>query len=513
MGPSKDDVRARLTSRLAHAVLEGSIAGRLVADPNDHAERIAANTAWAEGAEQELAEFLEPYLKDIHEALPDDNPLKEIIGQMRAPNHQVGLLIQIVGALPAIAGIISGLAKVASQPTLNYLWSQMPNIPLSPADAADMVERNIMSQADGRAVAAFSGLAPGDFDLLVEDTGEPPGIQESLALLLRGAMTEAEFTRILYYSRVRNEFLPYVLQMAYHQMSPADAIELGLKQVVSQDEARAAFVRGGGVESEFDNLLAAAGNPIGVQQAANLYAHGLITKDRFYQVVAHSRMNPEFADLALLTHEKWLAPYQIEQALKSGQVDAKTAAEWMQEDGYDAAQSAAFAGGSASGKTVSHKAETEAMIVAEYSARLITEAQATTMLSALGYDQTEIGLILALQSAKVIISQRNSAIGKIRALYVNKRISKETAQGDLDALQIPTAARDQFLEFWQMEQGAKVEAFTTAQIGGFLKYGVLPMGDAVARWVALGWGENDAQLLGAYYSSTAASRKAAQGIQ
>lgn len=414
-------------------------------------------------------------------------------------------LLTLLGILGAALGILPALGEIINQPFISQIHSAYPNVPLDVASLADMAERNILSDADAAAEALLSGVDGSRFDLLIQNTGEPPGIAESLELVLRGAMSDDEFERILYYSRVRNEFLPFVKQMAYHQMGKADAIELALKQVVSNDVALQYFKQAGGIESEWTALLAAAGNPIGTVGAANLLAHGVIDKARFDQVVAHSRINPEFTDLAADTHLKWLTPFQIHQAVGFGAIDAKTATQWLIEDGYDATQAAAFAGGSAKTKTVSHKAETEAMIVSEYQAKLVTQDQATSMLEALGYDAGEVTLILDLAQAKLIIAQRNQAVSKIRTLFTTGKISKTLASNDLDTIGIPASARDQYLAFWELEHGTIVKEFTTAQIGSFLKKGIITQPDAVQRWEQQGWSDSDAALLAADYTGTKAA--------
>lgn len=420
-------------------------------------------------------------------------------------------LLTIIGILGAAIGLLPQIGAIINQPFINQLKSAYPNYPIPPADLADMVERNILDEADGAAEALLSGMDGARFDLLVQDTGEPPGIQESLEMYMRGAMDLDEFTRILYYSRVRNEFLPYVLQMGFHQMSTADALELALKEVVDDATAQKYFAQAGGIADEWAPLLAAAGNPIGTEQAANLLAHGVITEARFQQVVAHSRINPEFLDLAADTHLKWLSAYQLHQAQIAGLLTAAQVQEAMIQNGYDPMQAAAFAGGGSGTKTASHKAETEAMIISEWQAKLIPDAQAESMLGALGYDTSEISLIMELAQAKLIISQRNSAVGKVRSLYLGKRITQGQASNDLDALGIAAAARDQYLQIWSTEFGSEVKEFTTAQIGAMVKSGTITDSDAEARWVAQGWSQQDATLLAETYAGKKATAKQQSG--
>lgn len=494
-----DSVRQKITNKLTRAILEGVLAARVVADPNDHAERIKANEAHMEAMEDEIAQVVGPFAQKLYDLIPEDHPLRQFVSQGFAPEHQISLLVQIFGIIPAAFQYLKDLGQIVSQPALNEAWSEYPSIPLSPADLADMVERNIIEQADGEAAAAQSGLGKEQFDLLVLNTGEPIGIDQALTLWLRGAMNDDFLEKTVYYSRVRNEFLPYIKALAHHQMSPADAIEIALKRVDTQDNARKYFAEGGGLPDQFDVLLAAAGSPIGPEAAANLLAHGVIDKATFDSVVAHSRINPMFTQLVADTHLKWLSVYQIGEALKAGTVTPQVAAEWLVQDGYNADQAAAFTGGSATGKTVKPKSETESLILEEYQAMLMSEAEATSMLAQLGYSQGEITLLLELATAKQILAQRNQAVGKVRTLFITKKITKGQASTDLDALGIATQARDAFIASWTVEQTTNIKQFSEAQIGSFLKKGLITATEAVSRWEAMGYVTADAQLLAQSY--------------
>ena len=82
-----------------------------------------------------------------------------------------------------------------------------------------MVIRNILDQDDAATNAAQSGVDAENFNYMVLNTGEPYGIDQALSLYRRGLIDYDELTKVVYYSRVRNEFLPDLLQLQWDTMS------------------------------------------------------------------------------------------------------------------------------------------------------------------------------------------------------------------------------------------------------------------------------------------------------
>jgi hypothetical protein len=82
---------------------------------------------------------------------------------------------------------------------------------------------------------------------------------------------------------------------------------------------------------------------------------------------------------------------------------------------------------------------------------------------------------------------------------VADKITHDAASMDLDSLNIPPAARDQWLAAWAVEAGTKFHTLTAAEIGSLAKKGVIGYQTAIGRWVAMGYGEPDAELLAAEY--------------
>ncbi|MGH7745736.1 MAG: hypothetical protein ACREQ5_13245, partial [Candidatus Dormibacteria bacterium] len=353
----------------------------------------------------------------------------------------------------------------------------------------------IMPMSTATEMAAESGVNSVNFGFMVEDTGEPYGIEQALSLLRRGLISEGDFTRVLYYSRVRNEFLGQVLQLAHDTMSPGDAIEGALKGVLDAATARDLFEKGGGLGEQFDTLLNITGNPIGVQEANTLFNHGLITDAELTQVILHSRVNPIFEPMAKLLRHRFLAPFQVSQALKAGAATSAEATSWLLADGYPADQVAAVVAEGFGVKVAKHKDLTEAQITQLYDSGLWTHDTATQHLAALGYDPGETDFILAVYDQRRELTMAQAAINQVRKVFLAKRIDASAASAMLGSLGVDATAQADYLAIWTVEQESELRELSMAQVGGILKKGGIDDAGAVARWVAMGYSPEDAALL------------------
>ena len=491
---------------------------RKVAHHSAEASKIHAERESARKREQAAAyvamikEVVGPAVSDmigpVVANMPDDHPMKKMAESLASPESVfLAGLLEIVGFAAGVLALIPALGHIFIQPDINYMWSQYPNIPLPPAVIADMIERDILTTDGGGldpyAEAAKSGVDKERLDLMTLDTGEPYGVMEALALLRRGDIDEAEFIKVLYYSRVRNDFLGDVLKLQQNYMSPADAVEIALKGIQSEATAKEYFMKAGGYESNWTDLLAAAGNPSGVVNAVNQYYHGVIDYATVKSVILHSRINPIFEPLALNEHYKWLTATQIHQALKAGSITPEVATGWLIEDGYDQVQAAAFAGSATTTPVEGSKHLNVSMIEELYAQQMLNQPSALSALEQLGYSATDAAYILAVQDAKVQVSASKLAVARIRSLFLAGHITSAQANTELNSLKVPNEARATYLNIWGIEAGSDAKRLSESQVGAAMRKGIITESTAIVKWMAMGFSQEDADTLVALYAGPA----------
>lgn len=434
-------------------------------------------------------------------------------------------------ARAAISTVASGIAQAASQATINTAQAQYQGTPLTPAVLADMVIRRIWDQTSAAAEATLSGVNSDRFNLLVQDTGESYGIIDALRLYNRGQYMAAltpnpsyplgvplytaganlaseygispdELNTVINYSRVRHQFIPDLLKLAKNSLSAADAVEMAVKQIVDIPTAQSLFEAAGGVGEQFTALVDAAGDSAGVEKAVELAAHGIINNAQLAQIVAMSRLNPRFYYLAeeqpdgtYPLNARFLGAYEIGQAVTSGAVTAEQGMTWMLEMGYPSDQAAAFTTAKATSTLAAPKEETAAQVLKEYGANLLSEDEATTALTNLGYGTAAVPYLLQYATAQAIVAARNGAVARVKAAYLYGDITSGTVTTDLLALGIPQVAITAFLADWAVEAATPHTHLSAAQVGKLTEDGIINPTTALAKWQAMGYTATDAGYL------------------
>ena len=485
-------------------LIDGLTASTIRSAPHLNAERLKASSGWLEDLEREMT----PTMQATFQQYVDDGNLRGglevLLGEVVDPQHQFGAILDLVAGFAMLIGGIGPLGSVGVTNAVNELWRQFPDKVLDPADVADLVERNLWSLQQGYDESAMSGLNGDRFDALVAVTGEPPGPVDMLSLWRRGLISQEYLEQAIRFSRIKDLYIPDILNLAHSYMSPADVVNLAIKGLVTPDEAQTMFGIAGGLEDQWPLIYQGAGDAIGNEQANALYNHGFITQQQVYEVYGRSRMNPLFYDLAFMTRHKFLSVIQIQLALKAGTATQAEATQWLTEDGYPADQIAAFVAGAAGGAATKAKTETEAMVVQQYVDLLIDEPTALAQLEQLGYVEPIANAILSAADAKRAHAQLSTAVSAVKSAFLDGRITAPTVLSDLARLDIPAAAANAWLNDWTVELGTRKKTLTMAQVGGLLKKQILSADEAMSRWFAMGYDAADCQLLAQDYGASAA---------
>ena len=390
--------------------------------------------------------------------------------------------------------------------------------------------------------AALSGLNGNRFAALAYATGESYGIVDALKMWDRGnylhaanpgpnyqtgtplyvqggsqadlyGITETELDTVIAYSRVRDEFIPDLKKSAKSTVSGADAVEIAVKQIMSTDDAQDLYAAAGGMPEQFHMLVDAAGDSAGVEKAVELAAHGVITEGQLRQIVAMSRLNPRFYYLTepeggtgsgnpaytAPLNTKWLPPYEIKEAVANNPALADQATTWMLQQGYPADQAAAFTASLKTSAVATVKHETVSMVLTELTAGMISQGDATTALTNLGYAADAIPFLLQYAQARATITARNSAASRVRSGFLASVVTSDQATASLSQVGVPQATITQLLADWTAEKSVPHTALTTAEIGKLLKENVISTGEASSLWQMKGYSLTDVGYLFSLY--------------
>lgn len=383
----------------------------------------------------------------------------------------------------------------------NAVNSFSPETALSAPDLADMVVRGLVTQNDGAQTARKTGVSEFDFNLLVENTGEPPSVIDMLMLMRRGKASRDDVIRAIKQSRVKNEWIDTILELGVQPPSPSDILRATLQGQTDHATGHDLYVKLGGDPEYFQLMLDTEGSAPTPDEAATMANRGIIP----WTGTGPDAVSFEQAFLEGPWRNKWLEPYRkaaqyfppprtITAMHASGALSDADSARLLKEQGLDDALVAAYLKDSSSTKKTKAKDLAESTVQTLFMSHAISDQQASDFLQQLKYNQTDANFVILAWTMARELSARNTAIGTVHSNYVGHKIDDSKASTLLDGLGVPSDQRDYLLRTWNQEKQAKVTLLTAAEIKKAWKESLISGDDAFARLVDRGYSEDDATI-------------------
>jgi hypothetical protein len=427
----------------------------------------------------------------------------------------------LVGGLKDLAGGLLGSGSVARQ---MLVWNVLGNVvsaatgpftaqlqgdvnaknpvvPLTPAELADMVVRGVVGADWAPGQAARSGLSGENFSLMVTNSGEPPALQEMLSLLRRGKIDQPTMEHAIRQSRIRDEWIPFVLEMGLDEPTPIDILQAYLQGQVDHDTAVDLYVKLGGDIDYFQLLYDTRGSAPTPTEAALMARRGIIPWDgtgpdavSYAQAFLEGPWRNKWAD-AFRSVANYAPPPRTVSALYAEHaLTQEQALKLFGEAGLSPDLAAAMLAGASKTKTATHRNLAVSTIEALYQQRAIPVDEATSLLEALGYDSGEAQFILLVSDMKRYEHYVTTAIGAVHSQYVGHKIDAATTSNLMDQLGVASTERDHLMALWLLERGARVHVLTPADIRKAANNTVITPDDATARLITLGYSAADAAI-------------------
>jgi hypothetical protein len=432
-----------------------------------------------------------------------------------APGPQQLAVAQLRGIIPAAgdgpqtASFVQGIREGRLADKWAPMIRELSKAVLSPPDAASAVVRNFMTAAAGQEVAAQSGVDASTFETMVHLSGDAPGPQQLAEALRRGAIQESgngadstSFNQGIAEGRLSGKWAPVIKALAKDWPTPVNALGAQLKGAFSGDEGKALYEKLGGDIQFYDWLLFAEGSAPTPNEAADMARRGIIPKDGTGPGV----VSYEQAFLEGPWRNKWAPAFweysqfiptarEVITLLKDGAVDKATAAAWMKRAGADDATVAAFIAEADTAMLSDYKGLTTSSVLGMYYQRLITADDARQILESLHVSSQAVPLMLAYADLQRAIAQQNSAVSRVGTLYATRKITEQTAKNALITLQVPTAAVDDIIATWQLENSINVKTLTQSEIADAWKEGIMDQATAMTELGNIGYTPYDSWVL------------------
>lgn len=380
------------------------------------------------------------------------------------------------------AGVAAKLRQLAIQP-------------VSPADAALGFLRGDIDRSTAIRIAADWGLTEDSFNILLLNTGEPPGTMQLLEAFRRNFIDEPTLVRGILQSRVRNEWIPTLVKLRYSPMSVADAVNAYVQNHLALPDVVTIANDNGLTPGAVDVLVQTAGEPLSRTEMEQLYNRGLATADQVKQALRESRLKDKYTEQALELHVRLLEPRMLSSAVQSGALTHESAIQHAMQYGFSKEDATILVDEGSKRKLQTYRDRVVGAIEGLYEENAISRQAASEVIQKQGYDSTEAELILQTAEYRRESKITTSVMAAIRSKFIAHHIELKQASASLDTIGIPAAQRDYLLGMWSIEQAANVKLLTEAQIVKAAKLQLLKPEDALKRLEQLGYLTDDAVLL------------------
>lgn len=394
---------------------------------------------------------------------------------------------------PDVLAEWAGLNGV-DETVVGFLKALVTN-PVSPADAALAVLRGSIGQAEAEAIASEAGLSADSFGILIDNTGEPPGLEQMLEGFRRGFIDEATLVRGIRQSRYRDEWIGLLKKLRYAPMSVADAVNATVQNQLDAATANSIAEQNGLEPGSFTILLNTAGEPLSRTEMEELFNRGIVSQEQVNQALRESRVKNKYVDLAFQLHAKVLPIFSIQTALRYGGITDAKAIESLMANGYTHEDSAAIVAAASQERLRAYRDKVVTSVQQLYEDNLISAATANATTTAMGYSTDETNFITKASELRRQSKLIESAVSAVRGKFLAHHITENVASGLLDGLGIPSGQRDQLLAVWSVEAQAYTRALTEAQVVKAVKTNLITPEDGAARLTAMGYNDIDAALL------------------
>jgi hypothetical protein len=387
--------------------------------------------------------------------------------------------------------------------------TKTPNVPLTPDISADFVERNIISQATGEAIAAQNGINKQNFQWMVDGAGEPPGLDFVLEAYRRGFIPfgpattgEPSVETAIRTGRIYDYWTGTIDKMRYSPIATADAVDAAVENQISQEAAAAIAQQNGIDQASFQILFDTRGNPPAPSELMTLVNRGLIPLEgtgpeatTFQQGIAEGATKDKWTDLLAQLRVYIPSVYYLNQLAEAGTLTAAQVAGYYADLGIPAPIATGLAAQASGSKTAKAKELTVSQVTTAYQEGFLTEAQATTFITALGYTPAEVTLLLEIEEFSRILKAYNQTITKIASYYVANKLTAIEAKAALQQVQVPEDQATQLISAWNTQKSLNVRLLTEAQIADAFYLEIISQDTAINELGGLGYSPQDAWIL------------------
>ncbi len=366
---------------------------------------------------------------------------------------------------------------------------------LGPADAALGVLRGWIDTPTGAEIAAKSGIDGNDFDLLIKNTGEPPGLMQLLEAYRRGFIDKARLDKGIRESRVRVEWIDVIEKLRFEPASTSDAARAVVQHHLTSEQGKQIAEWNGLRPEDWGWLIKTVGNPPGPMEMLSLLNRGQVSREGVEQALRESHIKDEYIPHIIQLKVKIPPLFQLAKMVERGAMSPKRGLQLLLDEGYEQDVAESLIHSATTGQTVKEKRLAAGEVQELYHDHAITRENAVKHLEAIGYHKANAEWLLSIIDLKRERTLQEAALSPIKSNYIAHHVNHATASGMIDKLGVPAAQRDYLLALWTVDREARKRTLSEAQIIAANVRGMFTDEVALQRLEGLGYSNEDSRIL------------------
>ncbi len=321
-------------------------------------------------------------------------------------------------------------------------------------------------------------------------------------LLNRGEINEAYFTEELSKFGYNAEKIDKLKKLAGAIPSVSDFIRFAVREVFSPGTA-AKYGQFEDYPAQLDEMAKKSGlDPSYAKyywaahwelpsftQGSEMYHRGIISYEDLELLLKSLDVMPYWRDKMIKLSQSPFTRVDVRRMYKSGVLSFDEVVKAYMDLGYDKDKAKKLADFTASSGASTTKDLTKAEYLSAYGDALISKGELTQALAALGYDSTEISLLVELQETKKTRKYLNQYISALKREFLNGRLDAARARSELAKLSLGGDDIEELLAAWTLELEPKTTLPTKAEVVKWYAVKVITYDEAAQVLEAHGYAE------------------------
>jgi hypothetical protein len=430
-----------------------------------------------EDMEQVLIDDLRPLLDEM--AQIDELPswAKQVIANARSGQHQAEVLL-LVPFVMALVGILSSGMSQAISPAVTHTFNRLLRLQLVDSfTAVELYRRKIVDDNDLKQLTRSNGWPDWQTELMKQLSEVVMNEGDLLNAYWRGDVSEGKVNEQLGKRGYSPEYIDLWKKLSVRIPSPGDLISIAVREGFDDavatrfgydeafpGEAAEAAAKGGMPTEWFKRLWRSHWRLPSITQGFDMFHRGIMSQSDL-ELLMRAADVPSFwrSKLIQLSYNV-VTRVDVRRMYALGVLSIEEVYQSYQAQGYTPDDAAKMTEWTVAEYAEEERELTKSDILGMYRDSVLNENEASGYLTALGYEEATIGLLLVREDLRKAADYEKEVVTNIKSGFMANIYDENDVRAELGKLDPPAGYVDDLLELWKLEKRRRLTRPTVTQL-------------------------------------------------